>query len=305
MQLLKNIKYHNLFYMRKLFSNMNEDKREKIVLRLYAVNLLLNVIFYFIVNSLNNIDEILVFNLLTIGSIELFVAKHDTGVGFHIFRGVLLFFMTFIAALIICAFLAISINFIFKEKGQRFIERINIYPPNTTMMRIFKDKKVKKTKSSPYAKYAIDEELFIQLTLLQAEDIKKSVENRSSDIALLPSMYMNLNTKRMYCAIMKDVMREAFSREEIQDDTLYKKRDLEIKTECPIYNEIYEKYLPMYTSAVKSQRIPIFYYFESMSSGSKSSKNVGMFPTMEECNHYANLFLEKEISLVGRCKKYE
>jgi hypothetical protein len=284
---------------------MNEDKREKIVLRLYAVNLLLNVIFYFIVNSLNNIDEILVFNLLTIGSIELFVAKHDTGVGFHIFRGVLLFFMTFIAALIICAFLAISINFIFKEKGQRFIERINIYPPNTTMMRIFKDKKVKKTKSSPYAKYAIDEELFIQLTLLQAEDIKKSVENRSSDIALLPSMYMNLNTKRMYCAIMKDVMREAFSREEIQDDTLYKKRDLEIKTECPIYNEIYEKYLPMYTSAVKSQRIPIFYYFESMSSGSESSENVGMFPTMEECNHYANLFLEKEISLVGRCKKYE
>ena len=292
--------------MRKLFSytKEDEDKGEEIVLRLYAVNLLLNVIFYFVVNSLNNIDEILIFNLLTIGSIELFVAKRDTA-GFHIFRGVLLFFMTFIAALVICAFLAISINFIFKEKGQRFIERINIYPPNTTMMRIFKDKKVKKTKSSPYAKYAIDEELFIQLTLLQAEDIKKSVENRSSDIALLPSMYMNLNTKRMYCAIMKDVMREAFSREEIQDDTLYKKRDLEIKTECPIYNEIYEKYLPMYTSAVKSQRIPIFYYFESMSSGSKSSKNVGMFPTMEECNHYANLFLEKEISLVGRCKKYE
>ena len=292
--------------MRKLFSytKEDEDKGEEIVLRLYAVNLLLNVIFYFVVNSLNNIDEILVFNLLTIGSIELFVAERDT-MGLHIFRGVVLFFMTFIAALVICAFLAISINFIFKEKGQRFIERINIYPPNTTMMRIFKDKKVKKTKSSPYAKYAIDEELFIQLTLLQAEDIKKSVENRSSDIALLPSMYMNLNTKRMYCAIMKDVMREAFSREEIQDDTLYKKRDLEIKTECPIYNEIYEKYLPMYTSAVKSQRIPIFYYFESASSGSEFSEDVGMFPTMEECNHYANLFLEKEISLVGKCKKYE
>ena len=292
--------------MRKLFSytKEDEDKGEEIVLRLYAVNLLLNVIFYFVVNSLNNIDEILVFNLLTIGSIELFVAERDT-MGLHIFRGVVLFFMTFIAALVICAFLAISINFIFKEKGQRFIERINIYPPNTTMMRIFEDKKVKKTKSSPYAKYAIDEELFIQLTLLQAEDIKKSVENRSSDIALLPSMYMNLNTKRMYCAIMKDVMREAFSREEIQDDTLYKKRDLEIKTECPIYNEIYEKYLPMYTSVVKSQRIPIFYYFKSASSGSEFSEDVGMFPTMEECNHYANLFLEKEISLVGRCKKYE
>jgi hypothetical protein len=213
--------------------------------------------------------------------------------------------MTFIAALVICAFLAISINFIFKEKGQRFIEKINIYPPNTTMMRIFEDKKVKKTKSSTYAKYAIDKELVLQLGLLQEKDIKKFVENKSFEMASLPSMYMNLNTKRMYCAIMKDVMREAFSREEIQDDTLYKKRDLEIKTECPIYNEIYEKYLPMYTSAVKSQRIPIFYYFESASSGSEFSEDVGMFPTMEECNHYANLFLEKEISLVGRCKKYE
>ena len=100
-------------------------------------------------------------------------------------------------------------------------------------------------------------------------------------------------------------MREAFSREEIQDDTLYKKRDLEIKTECPIYNEIYEKYLYMYEEAVKSQRIPIFYYFASASSESESRENVGMFPTMEECNHYANLFLEKEISLVGKCKKYE
>jgi hypothetical protein len=292
--------------MRKLFSytKEDEDKGEEIVLRLYAVNLLLNVIFYFVVNSLNNIDEILIFNLLTIGSIELFVAKRDTA-GFHIFRGVLLFFMTFIAALVICAFLAVSINFIFKEKGQRFIERINIYPPNTTMMRIFEDKKVKKTKPSPYAKYAIDKELVLQLGLLQEKDIKKFVENKSFEMASLPSMYMNLNSKIMYCAIMKDVMREAFSREEVQEDTYYKKRDLEIKTECPIYNEIYEKYLPMYTSAVKSQRIPIFYYFESASSGSEFSEDVGMFPTMEECNHYANLFLEKEISLVGRCKKYE
>ena len=293
--------------MKKLFSytKEDEDKGEEIVLRLYAVNLLLNVIFYFVVNSLNNIDEILVFNLLTIGSIELFVAKHDTGVGFHIFRGVLLFFMTFIVALVICAFLAVSINFIFKEKGQRFIERINIYPPNTTMMRIFEDKKVKKTKPSPYAKYAIDKELVLQLGLLQEKDIKKFVENKSFEMASLPSMYMNLNSKIMYCAIMKDVMREAFSREEVQEDTYYKERDLEIKTECPIYNEIYEKYLPMYTSAVKSQRIPIFYYFESASSGSEFSEDVGMFPTMEECNHYANLFLEKEISLVGKCKKYE
>ena len=75
---------------------MKEDKREKIVFRLYVLNLFLNVIFYFIVDSLNNINAILVFNLLTIGSIELFVAKDDNGAGFHIFRGVVLFLMIFV-----------------------------------------------------------------------------------------------------------------------------------------------------------------------------------------------------------------
>ena len=104
---------------------------------------------------------------------------------------------------------------------------------------------------------------------------------------------------------MQDVLRDAFSREENQDSTLYKKRHLEIKAECPIYNEIYNKYLYMYEEAVKSQRIPIFYYFASSSYGSESDEEIGMFPTMEECNHYANLFLEKDISLVGKCKKYE
>ena len=281
---------------------MKEDKREKIVFRLYALNLLLNVIFYFIVSSLNNINEILVFNLLTIGSIELFVAKADGGYNFV--RGVIAFFITFFSALIICAFLNFSITLIFKEKGQRFIEKINIYPAHTTMIPFFETKEVEKTEY-PYAKYAIDKELFLQLSLLQEKDIKKFVENKSFEMTSLPSMYMNLNSKIMYCAIMKDVMREAFSREENQDNTLYKKRDLEIKTECPIYNEIYEKYLYMYKETVKSQRIPIFYYFKSASSGSEFSENVGMFPTVEECKHYASLFLEKEISLVGKCKKYE
>ena len=66
---------------------MKEDKREEIVFRLYVLNLFLNVIFYFIVDSLNNINAILVFNLLTIGSIKLFVVKDDTGTG--IFTGFL------------------------------------------------------------------------------------------------------------------------------------------------------------------------------------------------------------------------
>ena len=291
--------------MKKLFSNMKEDKREEIVFRLYALNLLLNVIFFFIVDSLNNINAILVFNLLTIGSIKLFVVKDNIGAG--IFTGFFAFVATFISALLICAVLNFLITGIFKEKGERFIKSLNIYPADKKEFYLLGSKPTQeeKAKSNPYAKYAMDEELFLQLGLLQTKDLEKSVENRSFDVVLLSSMYMNMNSKRIYCAIMQDVMQETLSREDIQDKDIFKKRDLEIKTECPIYNEIYEKYLPMYTSAVKSQRIPIFYYFESMSSESESSENVGMFPTMEECNHYANLFLEKEISLVGRCKKYE
>jgi len=291
--------------MKKLFSNMNEDKREKIVFRLYVLNLFLNVIFYFIVDSLNNINAILVFNLLTIGSIKLFVVKDDTGAA--IFTGFFAFVFTFLSALIICAILNALITGIFKEKGERFIESLNIYPADKKEFYFIgsKIKQTEKTESNPYAKYAMDKELFYKLGLLQLEDMEKAVEDTSFEIALLSSMYMNMNSKRIYCALMKDVLRDAFSREENQDDTLFKKRDLEIKAECPIYNEIYNKYLYMYEEAVKSQRIPIFYYFASSSSGSEFSDDVGMFPTMDECKHYANLFLEKEISLVGKCKKYE
>jgi len=291
--------------MKKLFSNMKEDKREEIVFRLYVLNLFLNVIFYFIVDSLNNINAILVFNLLTIGSIKLFVVKDNIGAG--IVTGFFAFVATFISALLICAVLNFLITGIFKEKGERFIKSLNIYPADKKEFYLLGSKPTQeeKAKSNPYAKYAMDEELFLQLGLLQTKDIEKSVENRSFDVVLLPSMYTNLTTKRIYCAIMKDVIQGALSREDIQDKDIFKKRDLEIKTECPIYNEIYEKYLYMYEEAVKSQRIPIFYYFASASSESESRENVGMFPTMEECNHYANLFLEKEISLVGKCKKYE
>ena len=292
--------------MKNLFSNMSEDKIEDIKYRLFGLNLILNVIFYFIVDSLNNINEIFLFNLITIGSIELFLSKKEDW-GIHIIKGFFVFLFTFIIALIICAILNALITGIFKEKGEKFIKSLNIYPADNKEFYFIGSKRTQeeKTKSNPYAKYAMDEELFLQLGLLQTKDIEKSVENRSFDVVLLPSMYTNLTTRRIYCAIMKDVIQGALSREDIQDKDIFKKRDLEIKTECPIYNEIYEKYLYMYEEAVKSQRIPIFYYFASASSESESRENVGMFPTMEECNHYANLFLEKEISLVGKCKKYE
>ena len=57
---------------------------------------------------------------------ELF-AKDDNGVGFHIFRGFLAFFFTFIIALVVCAILNALITGIFKEKGERFIKSLNIY----------------------------------------------------------------------------------------------------------------------------------------------------------------------------------
>ena len=281
------------------FSKLNENKREEIAFRLYGLNLLLNVIFYFIVSSLNNINEILVFNLLTIGSIEFFVAKYDGGA--NITRGVLAFFITFFLALIVCSFLFISITSIFKEKGHEFFDRINIYPPNTTMLPFFENNKVEKTKLNPYSKYTVDEKLFMGLALIQEDDMRKALENNGLVEALLPSMYVDLMAERMACAILKNLDMGKTSSDEQKN---LNRKILEIENECPIYDEIYNRYFYMYTEAVKAQKISNFYYFESKSSESDSSATIGMFPTMSECKEYNNLFKEKEIALVGKCKTY-
>ena len=282
---------------------MNEDKREKIVFRLYALNLLLNVILYFIVDSLNNITEILVFNLLTIGSIKLFVVKDDSGAG--IFTGFFAFVFTFICALIICAFLNFSITLIFKEKGERFIKSLNIYPADKKEFYFIGSKPTQeeKAKSNPYAQYSIDEKLFWSLTSLQEDDLNKAVENNDLVEAFLAMMYSDLITNRMSCAIMNDLFKNI--KEENKDKEIFKQRKIEFETKCPIYEEIYNKYFYMYTDAVKTQKIPIFYYFESKSSESDSSATIGMFPNMSDCIKYNDIFKEKEITLVGKCKKYE
>ena len=290
--------------MKKLFSNMKEDKREEIVFRLYVLNLFLNVIFYFIVDSLNNINAILVFNLLTIGSIELF-AKDDIGVGFHIVRGFFAFLFTFIIALVVCAILNALITGIFKEKGERFIESLNIYPAGKKIFYFIgsKKKQTEKAESGPYAQYVIDEKLFWSLTSLQEDDLNKAVENNDFVEAFLAMMYSDLITNRMSCAIMNDLFKNI--KEENKDKEIFKQRKIEFETKCPIYEEIYNKYFYMYTDAVKTQKIPIFYYFESKSSESDSNVTIGMFPNMSDCIKYNDIFKEREITLVGKCKKYE
>ena len=280
---------------------MKEDKREEIVFRLYVLNLFLNVIFYFIVDSLNNINAILVFNLLTIGSIELF-AKDDIGVGFRIFRGFLAFFFTFIIALVVCAILNALITGIFKEKGERFIESLNIYPADNKTFYFIgsKKKQTEKAEPGPYAQYVIDEKLFWSLTSLQEDDLNKAVENNDLVEAFLATMYSDLMTNRMSCAIMNDLFKNI--KEENKDKEIFKQRKIEFETKCPIYEEIYNKYFYMYTDAVKTQKIPIFYYFESKSSESDSNATIGMFPNMSDCIKYNDIFKEKEITLVGKCK---
>ena len=131
----------------------------------------------------------------------------------------------------------------------------------------------------------------------------KHVENNDLVEAFLAMMYSDLMTNRMSCAIMNDLFKNI--KEENKDKEIFKQRKIEFGTKCPIYEEIYNKYFYMYTDAVKTQKIPIFYYFESKSSESDSSATIGMFPNMSDCIKYNDIFKEKEITLVGRCKKYE
>ena len=100
---------------------MNEDKIENIKGRLYVLNFFLNVIFYFIVDSLNNIDEILLFNLITIGFIELFFSEKKEW-GMYIARGTIAFLFTFLFALVVCAILNALITGIFKEKERDLLK---------------------------------------------------------------------------------------------------------------------------------------------------------------------------------------
>ena len=134
------------------------------------------------------------------------------------------------------------------------------------------------------------------------DNTKKREKYKNDPVeALLPSMYVDLMAGRMACAILKNLDMGKTSSDEQKN---LNRKILEIENECQIYDEIYNRYFYMYTEAVKAQKISNFYYFESKSSESDSSATIGMFPTMSECKEYNDLFKEKEIALVRKCKTY-
>ena len=154
-----------------------------------------------------------------------------------------------------------------------------------------------------YSKY-MNPDLIKKLTSLQSKELEGSLEKPASDIVLLSMMYADLGGHVLFCEIMKEALERPQANDEeikIVDDPMEN-----MKKECGIYKEIFEKYSSMYTTAAETQTVPSFYFFKSKAIESEQNDfdNVGMFPTLEECEHYFNIFLEKEIALVGKCKKY-
>ena len=146
----------------------------------------------------------------------------------------------------------------------------------------------------------MDGDLITKLTKLQTSQRDKTLETPSSNIVIISLMYMGFGTKMMSCEIWKGILEEPNTSDETSKtlSNLWK--------ECEVYTEIFEKYNSMYITAVETQTIPTFYFFQSKEIGSEEFDldTIGMFPTLDECKHYLNIFMEKELSLVGKCKKY-
>ena len=165
------------------------------------------------------------------------------------------------------------------------------------------DAKRKTENSKIYSKY-MDPDLITKLGSLQSKELQESSTKPVSDVVLLSLMYADLGGHVFFCEILKDVLERPKTNDEeikIVDDAREN-----MKKGCDIYKEIFEKYSPMYTTAVETQTIPTFYFFQSKEIGSAELDldTIGMFPTLDEYKHYLNIFMEKELSLVGKCKKY-
>ena len=148
----------------------------------------------------------------------------------------------------------------------------------------------------------MDGDLIMKLAELQKNERDKTLETPSSNIVIISLMYMGFGTKMISCEIMKGILEEPNT----SDETSKILSDLDLRKECEVYTEIFEKYNSMYITAVETQTIPTFYFFRSKEIGSEGFDfdTIGMFPTLDECKHYLNIFMEKELSLVGKCKKY-
>ena len=146
----------------------------------------------------------------------------------------------------------------------------------------------------------MDGDLITKLTKLQKNKRDKTLETPSSNIVLMSLMYMKFGNKMIFCETMKGALEDT----KIADEP--SKTLSNLMKGCEVYTEIFEKYNSMYTTAVETQTIPTFYFFQSKEIGSAELDldTIGMFPTLDECKHYLNIFMEKELSLVGKCKKY-
>ena len=163
-----------------------------------------------------------------------------------------------------------------------------------------KKEDAKKAETTEMKSKYMDDDLIIKLTKLQKNKRDKTLETPSSNIVLMPLMYMKFGTKMITCEIMKGILEDPNTSDEAS------KTLSNLRKGCEVYTEIFEKYNSMYTTAVETQTIPTFYFFQSkeIGRGELSLDTIGMFPTLDECKHYLNIFMEKELSLVGKCKKY-
>ena len=160
----------------------------------------------------------------------------------------------------------------------------------------------KKAETTETMSKYMDGDLIMELAKLQKNKPDKTLEKPDSNIVIISLMYMGFGTKMMSCEIWKGILEEPNTSDEASKIL----SDLDLRKGCEVYTEIFEKYNSMYITAVETQTIPTFYFFQSKEIGSEEFDldTIGMFPTLDECKHYLNIFMEKELSLVGKCKKY-
>lgn len=277
---------------------------KNLYIKLYFINFLLNIILNFIVGSLNNINEIILFNLITIFLIEFFFSKRES-IGLNLTIGSIAMISTILATLVVSSVLSMIILGVFKDDGKVFLKKINIYPPDTSLVDYVLGNKPKNTnvsKNDIYSKY-LDKKLFKELGDISTIEVKNLKFNE--DIVLPVMMYANTISALTACDIIVKVYDE-YKNEKLENLSNFNtNKDKKIE-ECKLVKEIYEKYKYMYELTVKNKKIPNFYYLPITTNDSeKKVEFLGMFPTMKECQYYSDIFKNKDIYLIGNCKNYK
>ena len=147
-----------------------------------------------------------------------------------------------------------------------------------------------------YLKKSIVEKLGNIDQIHMEEKINKLSKGEIDDLSFLMMFYMHTGTSMIMCDAMSKVYLET-------DPAKKKLGTKQSETECGIYQEIYEKYNPMYLKIVNTNLIPVYYYFDLQKYGNENNSSIGIFPTKNECEDYSNLFRTQKIGLTSNCKK--